>query len=211
MRHAMRKSINALLLLISVCFYTNAGQENETLPAQAGNTSPLLELGQTLSNHDATVTNRLTLFINSRAQYFKHYEDSLWDRGIDAAQLVTPVIALVESLIDSKSVVYRDFSSPADLVLLKLNQLVNGQLNKHTCFKDLQTTYKNTKQYNAIGNFLYNDKLGPTPMNCLQNVGYSLATIDEGSDAFAFILVAKDKQKQITTLAKQSNITIKWF
>lgn len=50
-------------------------------------------------------------------------------------------IALVDSLVQSKTVVYTDHSRPSDQVLSMLDKLADGNLEKLDCIKSLRQAY----------------------------------------------------------------------
>jgi len=197
----LKKLIAGLLATLSVCAQSQ----------QHVKTSELIDLGSAISNGDAVVEGRLKLYINNPQAYFRKYEEMLWERGIENATELEPVIALVDSLKESKSVVYTDHATPADQVLLMFDKHVGGKLEKQDCFKNLQEAYVASEKHNAIGNFLYNNKFGPMPVDCVRQAGFSLLAIDEGSDSYVFILVSLDKLEELKGTADRANIGLNQF
>ena len=164
-----------------------------------------------MSNESKIVYDDLKLFESNRKKYFAKHEEELWDRGIEVPEEITNEIALIDALIKSKSIAYVDYASPADGVLSQLNDISLKALEQSACFERLQAAYRELGDKNAIGNFLYNDELGPRPVNCLAQAGYALGNIDEGSDSFSFFIAKIDEKEKITRLADFSSVKLMFF
>ena len=185
-------------LIITLSSYSHASPE-----------ASLVQLGALLSDNNPSVERRLSIYLNDRSGYFRAHENNLWERGIENPRGITTEIALIDSLIESGSLVYADFAMEADQVMIMLDKAYGNTLSEQACFRNLIRAYSELGPMNVIANFLYNEDIGPMPMNCITSSGYMLASIDEGSDAYAFVLVERSDNDLFSRLASDANVKVK--
>ncbi|CAM3901979.1 MULTISPECIES: DUF6630 family protein [Pseudoalteromonas] len=181
----------------------------ETFTETPVETNPLIELAKVLSDNDPEVHERVSLYINDNNKYFIDNEEELSERCIESGTELTSEVVLINELRCRNYIAYIDHSEEADRTIKYLDSLSGNVLSANKGFDDLISAYSSAGLHNAIGNFLYNSKIGPMPYEFLKKSGYSLANIDEGSDALALILIKNNITNCVIELSGSSNLKLK--
>lgn len=163
-----------------------------------------------LAGEEPFLVQRVELFTTDRKQYYKKYEEELYQRWIESEKDISIEIVLIDGMIEVNKLAYVDSAYEADQSLILLDRISNSKLSQSDCFSDLQAAYKESK-YNAIGTFMHDDKIGPMPYDCIEKNGFYLVSIDEGSDSYPLILVAKDDRSELEAMAKSLGINMQFF
>lgn len=167
----------------------------------------LIKLGSLLSRNDSGVRQELELFVNDKAAYFEQFADDLDERGITQDSQVEPVIALIDALMRAEKVGYHDWKAEPLDVLDDLNDLSDNMLEQSASYPDLLKTFEETNY--GICEFLdevTEQQNTASLFTCATEQGLKLLGIDEGSDAYALILVAETDFPEIVTSAKEARI-----
>ncbi|MGP5019380.1 DUF6630 family protein [Vreelandella alkaliphila] len=202
-----RKIFTSLLVLLGL----SSCKTSTPVKAQEVDLVDLSSLAVGIAGDEPALIERLSLFVNDRRGYFQKYEDDLHERGIESGEDVSIEIALIDGLIEVEKIAYVDHAYEADQSLILLDRLSNSKLSQNECFSQLQDAYKKKGEYNAIGNFMHDEKIGPMPYACIEANGFYLASIDESSDSYPLILVKKDGRVDIEAKAKSLGVNIKFF
>ena len=184
-------------------------KEDENLNNNSIDINPLIQVAKLLSENDPEVVSRVSLYIDDSKKYYSDNEDELTERCIDSDTDLTCEIVLINELKNSSYIAYIDHSEEADRVIKFLDELSGNKLSVNNNFEDLISAYNSTGKYYAISNFLYDSKIGPMPYEFLQNLGYSLANIDEGSDALALILVKNNVSNNLIEIADSASLKLR--
>ena len=179
-------------------------------PANAvlDNDKSFLDLASTLSNENGVVIESIMIFKNNKSEYFKIHEEELLQRGIESAEELPPTIVLVDSLMSAKHLVYADYKSHADEVLMQLNTLVDDKLIHSKFYEKLRLHIEEKGDYSTISNYL-EGKDTSYLFNCVTDVNYTLVMIDEDSDAYPLTLIPIDESVAVKSLALKAGIKLR--
>jgi hypothetical protein len=203
--------IKFFILVITILLVAFACGKMKTNRGSSISNRALLSFADLASKNNLEVNLIITTFLDDKNVYFRKFENDLYQRGIESPEEVTKEIVLIEALLSSGVLVYVDYKAEADLVLSAINELSSGEISKNQCFDTLISAYKDSGEYNAIGNFLYDSKIAPMPFDCIKTQGFSLLNIDEGSDSYSFILLSNEIVDEAIKYAEVANINLGFF
>ncbi len=182
---------------IASVFSAKSAAEPEPLPKEA-----CLSFADLITSNDPEVHKELALYFDDREAYFAKYEFDLAQRGIENPEAIETVIALVDSLIREKYVVYLDWKTGLQHALPMLDDLSGEKLSQSDAFNN----------YFALHNTdtiaILDEEAGHELFHAIKTTGHCLLCINEGSDSYVLFLLALDKANKCIELAKTANIPL---
>jgi hypothetical protein len=170
-----------------------------------------VQIGSIISLDNPEVVKRLKLFVDDKKSYFKIYENEILERGLEEGDEISPEIALIDTLLSEKKIVYVDWKTEAHHVLSMLNDTVSGALSTNEGYQVAYNVYLSKGRSNTISNFLDMPEFHPKLQSVVRNSGYQLVYIDEGSDSYALTLVGMSRIDEFKSIASSIEINIKYY
>ena len=160
-----------------------------TAGVDQGPPSPLLLLTQEISGGDVEATREVTAWLRNAN------EDQ--DKYARAA-------GLAECLEKTGHVAYVDWKQESDDTLQSLDRVSRGRLSESSLYLPLLERF----QQESLGIAAYIDHPLPDPqlLELAKAAGFHLEGIDEGSDAYAFVLISTERRDRVYQLADEAGI-----
>ena len=170
--------------------------------------NPNYLLAKHMSNNDENVINDVELFLHSKSEYKRKYQENLEYHGYEEPFVddFGFTFVLVEALKLNNKAVVVDWKEQPMITLELLNNISNKTLSKCNQFEALKQRYQQS-DFN-ISHFLETDTSEPSVLACSKNTGLKLIAIDNGTDSWVLVLINSESTSDVSDYAKKSDVNL---